>query len=44
MFDLHNAIANVDYDYIIVFVNTERYGGAGFYNTYAITSTRNANS
>lgn len=44
MFSVHNAIAGIDYDYIIILVNTDVYGGAGFYNTYAITSAHNTAS
>lgn len=44
LFKVHDMLANIDYDCIIIVVNTDVYGGAGFYNTYAITSTRNPNS
>lgn len=37
---LHNALAGVPYEHIIVLVNTERYGGGGIYNSYNLTYTR----
>lgn len=32
--EMYNIAAQVPYDHIYVLVNTNRYGGAGFYNTY----------
>jgi hypothetical protein len=33
---MHNAAAEAPYDYIVVLVNSSRYGGSGFYNFYSM--------
>jgi len=41
-FDTHTIrdyAANVPYDHIVLLINTERYGGGGFYNHYSATTT-----
>ena len=35
---LHDVLAGVPYEHIIVLVNTDRYGGGGIYNSYNLTS------
>ncbi len=39
---LRHLASNAPYDQIIVLVNTEKYGGGGFYNFVSITSSNNA--
>lgn len=39
---LHDIAANVPYDQIFVLINTDRYGGGGFYNYYTSCSADNA--
>ena len=34
---LHNVLAGIPYEHIIVLVNTDRYGGGGIYNSYNLT-------
>lgn len=35
---IHNALAGIPYEHIIVIVNTKEYGGGGIYNAYTLTS------
>ena len=37
--DLHDVLAGIPYEHIIVLVNTDRYGGGGILNSYNLTST-----
>lgn len=37
---LHNLLARVPYEHIIILANTENYGGGGIYNSYTLTSSR----
>lgn len=37
--DLHNWLAGIPYEHIIVLVNTDRYGGGGILNSYNLSST-----
>ncbi|WP_372752988.1 M64 family metallopeptidase [Labilibaculum sp.] len=39
---LHDISANVPYDQIFVLINTDKYGGGGFYNYYSSCSADNA--
>lgn len=39
---VHDALWNVPYDAVFILVNTEIYGGGGFYNYYAMGSANNA--
>lgn len=34
---LHDVLAGIPYEHIIVLVNTDRYGGGGIYNSYNLT-------
>lgn len=35
---LHDALANIPYEHIIILANTENYGGGGIYNSYTLTA------
>ncbi len=35
---IHNALAGIPYEHIIIIVNTPEYGGGGIYNAYTLTS------
>lgn len=35
---IHNALAGIPYEHIILLANTERYGGGGIYNSYTLTA------
>ena len=37
---LHNVLAGVPYEHIIILANTEHYGGGGIYNSYNLSYTR----
>ncbi len=37
---MHDALAGVPYDHVMVFVNTDRYGGGGIYNTLNLLMTK----
>lgn len=37
---LHNLLAGVPYEHIVILANTENYGGGGIYNAYTLTSSR----
>jgi len=39
---MRDLAANTPYDQIIIIVNTEKYGGGGFYNTYALCAADNS--
>ncbi|MHC1706939.1 MAG: M64 family metallopeptidase [Bacteroidales bacterium] len=39
---MRHLASNAPYDHIIVLVNSDKYGGGGFYNFYSITSTDDA--
>ena len=41
LFDLHDLLAGIPYEHIIVLVNTDRYGGGGILNSYNLVSTKN---
>lgn len=36
--DLHNLLANIPYEHIIILANTDTYGGGGIYNAYTLTT------
>ncbi|MEG2156381.1 MAG: M64 family metallopeptidase [Bacteroidaceae bacterium] len=40
---MHNALAPLPYEHIIVLANTETYGGGGILNSYTLTTTHNSN-
>ncbi len=37
---LHNVLAGIPYEHIIILANTDHYGGGGIYNSYNLTYTR----
>ena len=39
--DLHNWLAGIPYEHIIVLVNTEKYGGGGILNSYNLSTAHN---
>lgn len=39
MRDLHNLLAGIPYEHIIILANTGTYGGGGIYNAYTLTTT-----
>ena len=39
---LHNLLAGVPYEHIIILANTATYGGGGIYNSYNLTSTEHS--
>lgn len=41
MKSLHDVAASVPYDHLFVLINSERYGGGGFYNYYSATTSDN---
>ena len=38
--ELHNILAGIPYEHIIILVNTEKYGGGGIYNSYNLSYTK----
>lgn len=40
--DLHDCLAGVPYEHIIVLANTDTYGGGGIYNFYTLTTAHHA--
>ncbi|WP_430611844.1 M64 family metallopeptidase [Flavobacterium sp. JP2137] len=40
---LHDVLAGIPYEHIIILANTEVYGGGGIYNAYTLTTTGHAN-
>lgn len=39
---LHDILAGIPYEHIIMLANTENYGGGGIYNSYTLTSARHS--
>lgn len=39
--DLHNILAGIPYEHILILANTENYGGGGIFNSYTLTTTHN---
>ena len=35
---IHDALAGIPYEHIIILANTEEYGGGGIYNSYTLTT------
>lgn len=40
--DLHNLLAAIPYEHIIILANTDTYGGGGIYNAYTLTTAHHA--
>ncbi len=38
---MHDALAGIPYEHIIVLANTDEYGGGGIYNSYQISAAKN---
>ena len=38
--DLHDLLAGIPYEHIIILANTDNYGGGGIYNSYTLTTAR----
>ena len=38
VFDIHDALAGIQYDHIIILANTDEYGGGGIFNAYTLTT------
>lgn len=41
--DLHDVLAGIPYEHIIILVNSDHYGGGGILNSYNLTSTHHSN-
>lgn len=39
---LHNHLAGIPYEHIIILANTDHYGGGGIYNSYTLTAAHHA--
>ena len=39
---LHDALAGIPYEHIIILANTENYGGGGIFNSYTLTASRHS--
>ena len=40
---IHNWLAGIPYEHIIILANTDTYGGGGIYNSYTLTASHHAN-
>lgn len=41
--DIHDALAGIPYEHIIILANTDVYGGGGIFNSYTLTTTGHSN-
>lgn len=41
LFDMHNLLAGIPYEHILVLVNSDRYGGGGILNSYLLSTIHN---
>lgn len=41
--DIHDAIAGLPYEHLIILANTDEYGGGGIYNSYTLTTAHHRN-
>lgn len=39
---IHNALAGIPYEHIIILANTDEYGGGGIYNSYTLTTAHHS--
>ena len=39
---VHNALAGIPYEHIIILANTDQYGGGGIYNAYTLTTAHHS--
>ncbi len=42
LFKMHDALAGIPYEHIIILANTDTYGGGGIYNSYTLTTAHHA--
>ncbi|MGI5847122.1 MAG: M64 family metallopeptidase [Candidatus Cryptobacteroides sp.] len=42
LFRLHDALAGIPYEHIILLANTDTYGGGGIFNSYTLTTARHS--
>ena len=42
LFGLHDALAGIPYEHIIILANTDTYGGGGIFNSYTLTTAHHA--
>lgn len=42
LFALHDALAGIPYEHIVILANTDTYGGGGIFNAYTLTTARHA--
>ena len=40
---IHNALAGIPYEHIVILANTDVYGGGGIYNSYTLTTAHHEN-
>ena len=40
--ELHNLLAGIPYEHIVILANTDNYGGGGVYNSYTLSSAHHA--
>ncbi len=40
--DLHDVLAGIPYEHIVILANTDNYGGGGIYGSYTLTTTHHA--
>lgn len=40
--DIHNVLAGIPYEHIIIIANTNEYGGGGIYNSYTLTAAHHS--
>ena len=40
VWDIHDALAGIPYEHIIILANTDEYGGGGIYNSYTLTTAK----
>lgn len=38
LIDIHNSLAGIPYEHIIILANTDQYGGGGIYNSFTLTT------
>ncbi len=43
MADIHNSLAGIPYEHIIILANTDQYGGGGIYNAFTLTTAHHLN-
>ena len=41
VYDIHNVLAGIPYEHLVILANTNEYGGGGIFNAYTLTTARN---